>query len=172
MRVFRVTRRTHGVTYRPLLGCLKKTGRTTALDDPNPEFDPEHAERVTVAGRFVARALVSDRFSAEATVDVATTNLRTGRGPEDSSFAESAPGGIDERVTGLVLNRHGTSAWIAFNASDDPPAYQLWTRRIDADGPTKLDESSGLKPRSLALSADGATIYWRRGDETRSASLK
>jgi hypothetical protein len=79
-------------------------------------------------------------------------------------------------VTDLTLKRNASVAWISCfgystrSCSNAP--YQVWRadRRAGKWEHELLEESSDIQPRSLRR--QDSTITWRRGEATRSASLR
>lgn len=171
-RLFRVKRSSANGPYRRLYGCLNGSPRQRALDDPNPEVEPETAVQLALAGRYAARSLESfDPNQTERYTRVAVTNLRSGRTRSADATAPSS-GPSDVTVTSLVVAPSGSDAWIGANLGApvaNKDVYEVW-RQAGTEA-VQLDAGSGVDPASLALSQDGRTIYWTDSGAPRSAAL-
>ncbi|MEA2374655.1 MAG: hypothetical protein QOD53_1118 [Thermoleophilaceae bacterium] len=173
VRLYRVKHRIDGVRYQRLWGCARVSRRTFALDDPNPNLEPERAVRVAVAGHFAACSLESlDATQTQGYARVEVTDLRTGRRHSAEAVGTSSSGGTDEHVISLVVALAGSDAWIGVNRGDtvsNRVVYEVW--RQTGKSAVRLDAGSDIDPRSLGLSADGRTVYWTKGETTLSAPL-
>jgi hypothetical protein len=176
VRVFRLARRNpHGRRFLQTNGCLRGTGRLVILDNPDPSLEqPGHVRLFRVAGDYVGDAITYRSVDGvDVFITVGAVNLRSGK--VHGAGAVSAPeGGGSDQLMAFVVNDAGALAWIAYNDGQLPPDYQVaeLPRGGDPFGRgTVLDHGTDVDPGSLALSADGTTVYWRRAGAVRSASL-
>jgi hypothetical protein len=157
-------------------GCEFRTGKLRRLNDfGNPA---EHLGHWTLAGRYVAFTRFTDEgASAEVMQRLDVYDLREGSyrlrlRPIASGTPQSE---LNEIVRSLVMKPNGSIAWIAsFNPQSGPAeSYQVSEVEMrSGDARTKLDEGPAIRPRSLALSDDRKTVYWRSGADVRAARLR
>jgi hypothetical protein len=151
-------------------GCLyarDKPRQLNVFHDFNDYFGPW-----ALAGRYVAFAYdIEEAAGAEANDEIKVRDLKTGRWLPGSFGTEGSAVG-EASVAALVLKPNGSVAWIASYYKDSVRRFQVWALEKASDGEKrKLDEGKAVRPRSLALSANGKTVYWRNGGETRSEAL-
>lgn len=174
LRLFRVATRKHAVTRTgSLYGCLAGVGKRFRLDKTDDPHEPETAVLVVGAGRFAATALEYHTPVTEVLASVEVTDLRTGKRHSALALASYA-GPTYDRVTALVLNRSGSAAWIAVNSHSGAPnegAYELRAQRVGSGAAVELDSGADVAPGSLALSADGRTLYWRKAGTAQTAPM-
>jgi hypothetical protein len=174
VRVIRTHRHASGgAAYAPLFACRKHPRRQFRLDRPNPEKDGDRAIHVALAGRFVAVATVAQAGAGvEQFARVSVIDTRSRRAAEFEAVSPSQ-GPADETVPALALTYSGDIAWVSVNRAPSNAAagvYELWLRPWAAAA-RRVDASSAIRPRSLALSANGRWVYWIDAGRTRAAQV-
>jgi hypothetical protein len=129
-----------------------------------------------LAGRYVAYAYdVEEAAGGEQNDEIHVVDLRTGKQkPGAREATEGSPQG-ESRAQSIVLKPNASVAWIAsyHGESFEDVIFQVFAIETGRGGKKrKLDEGGAIRPNSLALSANGKTLYWRAGSETRSESLR
>jgi hypothetical protein len=172
LSVVRITKHTpRGPAYPVLYACVQRRARSYVLADANPEFDPVRATRFVLAGRYVAVATVNpssdqtERFARVRVLDSAN-----GRFTEDDAISPLVDPS-DETVSALVLSRSGAAAWIAVNrapSASNAGVYEVWLQPSHRRA-RRAEASTGVRPGSLGLSANGRTVYWTDAGGVRSA---
>jgi hypothetical protein len=126
-----------------------------------------------LAGRYVAYAYDAEEAAGgEQNDEIHVVDLRTGKQKAGARQAAIGSTQGESRVHAIVVKRNASVAWIAsFHEEDfDNILFQVWA--IEDGKRRKLDEGRTIKPHSLALSANGKTLYWHAGSETRSENLR
>jgi hypothetical protein len=72
-------------------------------------------------------------------------------------------------VAELLLGAKRTAAWTARKTTDGVKSTAVI--KLDAAGLTVLDEAPTIPARSLGLSSDRRTVYWKNDSQTKSAPL-
>lgn len=129
-----------------------------------------------LAGRYVAYGYdVEEAAGGEQNDEIHVVDLRTGKQkPGAREATEGSPQG-ESRAQSIVLKPNASVAWIAsyHGESFEDLVFQVFAIETGRGGKRrKLDEGGAIRPNSLALSANGKTLYWRAGSETRSATLR
>jgi hypothetical protein len=158
-------------------GCEFRTAKLRRLNtfgNPAP-----HVGDWTLAGRYVAFTLwIEEGASSEIMQMLYVYDLRGGSYRlRLRPIAPGTPHGeLTEIVRSLVLKPNASIAWIAeFSPPGGEPLESFQVNEVEtsrADRRTKLDEGDTIRPRSLALSDDRTTIYWKHGTEVRTARLR
>jgi hypothetical protein len=158
-------------------GCEFRTAKLRRLNtfgNPAP-----HVGDWTLAGRYVAFTLwIEEGASSEIMQMLYVYDLRGGSYRlRLRPIAPGTPHGeLSEIVESLVLKPNASIAWIAsFNPPGGEPLESFQVNEVETDRGdrrTKLDQGDTIRPRSLALSDDRKTVYWRNGTEVRSARLR
>jgi hypothetical protein len=148
-----------------LHACRLKDQRVFRLPGQNGG-DTETLKTFRLSGRHLAWVTVNNEPAADQSQSsVSVLDLKTrkrvvneyaGLDPESHSSTE---------VTALVLSARGAVAWITRGTGevDDYSVHAL----APGSQATVLDRGKDIALRSLALSADGARLYWTRGDEVK-----
>ena len=187
--VFGVRRRDdQGRTYVTHYACASRAARPLVLDHPNlTRADTDRAHLLRAAGRYLAYADYgySEGGGGERSADVILVDLRSRRASVSRAIGdppiagEQCPSGLPEvdRVSALVLNRHGAYAWIAANtcATTAPPLWEVRLRHVPGcskDGSVVLDSGRAIAPRSLTTDRRGRFVFWTDGGGRRSARLR
>ena len=126
-----------------------------------------------LGGRYVAYAYDEEEAAGgESNDEIHVVDLRTGKQKQGAREAAKGSKQNESRVHSIVVKPNASVAWIASFHSDDfdHVIFQVWA--IEAGKRRKLDQGQSIRPHSLALSANGETVYWRTGSETRSAELR
>ncbi len=151
--------------------------RLGARSNPQDTVEQVGERNFRLAGDYVA----FERFDAGqggADYNVEVVNLRTRRRlhhvptgpiPSDANFAGGFSGGSSGTgpTTALVLNPHGSVAWIVRDVYAAGRSYQV--HKDDHAGPALLDEGSAIDPR--ALTAAGGVVSWIDAGQRRTAPL-
>jgi hypothetical protein len=141
--------------------CLYSQGKARRL--PNEGGGTHRPYRL--AGRYVAYATfgsaIGDEFDRLYVYDI-----RAGRVHE---FASS------NQISAIVLKPNGSVAWIQHSLVAAPgSATSYEVRKIsvaERQGAFLLDRDTGIGATSLALSADGSSITWKRDGAAQTAPL-
>jgi hypothetical protein len=158
-------------------GCEFQTAKLRRLNTfGNPA---EHLANWTLAGRYVAfTRWTEEGASAEVMQTLDVYDLRGGSYRlRLRPVAPGTPHGeLNEIVRSLVLKPNASIAWIAeFSPPGGEPLASYQVNAVETargDRRTKLDQGDTIRPRSLALSDDRKTVYWRHGTEVRTAKLR
>lgn len=170
----RVVRAPHTVPKRVYDGCEREVGKLVRLHS----FEDSHyrIHDVAIAGHDVAYSWTEpDGAPMEEVNHIQLHDLRTGghRTVHHVVALDKTVGDGDEIVRSLVLKPNGSLAWIASYEDVGEPTYEVNVIETGRDNRrTMLDEGAEIGPRSLALSANGARIYWKNAGEVRSAPLR
>lgn len=154
----------HAGVFDRLYACAIRTGKSRSLGPTNLGDEGNGVLNPTIGGRYVAfEVSICDRD-----VDCRRSELRvmdalTGTTRRTQRFGIGAAG-----VTDLVVRANGTAAFLeAFQTETGTTTYEL--RRFDGTTSSVLDSGPGLVNGSLALA--GATLYWTKDGQPRSAQL-
>jgi hypothetical protein len=163
-RGVRGSERRRRARVRVLYGCRRQTARRWRLGiygSGASKFIP--FGNIKLAGRYVAYVRGVCFFVNDCGFSIRVRDLKTGAIKFDS-------GGEKQRTSiySFVLKSNGSIAWIA-NEFDSTNVH-----KDDSHGHQVIDSSKDptFDLGSLALSADGMTIYWKRAfNEVRFSSL-
>jgi hypothetical protein len=180
-----------GIVFRKgdyVYGCIFTTGRIRRLPEQDPLGPPQTFVGVLeLDGRYVAYGVEDEEGGAQ----VLLYDLKTGTrvftagvfGPETGSDTNVTRYSL--RVRSIVVKANGTTAWISEGSrkvGQEPvpgggfrditePVLEVVQRRPGDSANQALDSGSDIAPRSLAKSADEHTLYWTRGNTSRSVPL-
>ncbi len=154
-----------------VFGCARREGVRWQLTTTVQSFD--YGEQVDAArrhGPYVAlTGVTSSSRGGERSAWLVVHDLRTG-----AETASGATGPVEGRIGRFALSATGAAA---FTASDlewtgpERPGFdevrRVWTVRGRVQ--RELDEGDAIDLRSLRL--DGTHLWWRHGDERRTAEL-
>jgi hypothetical protein len=165
VRVYRAFSRTSGTiaAYACVVGSKRRV--FLDVDSQDNEFTVTH---VQIAGRFVA--FFSQYQGREgASPDLKVVDVRSGKVVRKETDGEiQSP--IYTLGVALLLSPTGSVAWIS---EERERATGNLLRRVvetaDRNGRRVLDADPAIDPSSLALAT--GWVYWRHGDETRSAPV-
>jgi hypothetical protein len=170
LNIYRLPSRTRPA---PLYGCIAGVGKRIRLDSPDDDAEPETAVIAVGVGRYAAVALEFVTPGTETVVSIEVTDLRSGK-RHSAAALPPYEGPAGDRVRALVLNGTGAAAWIAVNETNGAPTEGLYVIRAQSAGgepALELDSGRDIVPRSLALSADGRTLYWQKADRARGVAM-
>ena len=151
-------------------GCSTASRRSYRLGASARSIREGRAGPIALAGTDVAYGYTVygvDTVSAQ----VRVRDLATGKQLR-SEPATTAPARVEfrESVDSVVVRSDGAVAWIGESGSVISGPTTTEVDRADARGLAKVDSGSGIDVHSLRL--HGATVTWRHGGRSRSASLK
>ena len=166
----------HSTPHRVYYACDRQTATLRRLIG----FEDFHyrVHHLALAGHVVAFSFSDPDPAAQETVymvrvhDLRTDSHRT----LDALSDDASRPGRSEYVRSLVLKPNASVAWVAsFRPDEGAAEYTHQVNAVEAgrgNRRTKLDEGAAIGPRSLALSADGKTLYWTHAGAPRSARLR
>jgi hypothetical protein len=185
-RVYYDTHREH------YYGCLFSRGKAVPLDGDDTVGDPERFESranggesapVAIAGRFVG--FVGERCGDQCRTGLYVYDLLNRRVRHEfistgRSRCVQFSGGeecYEDQLTGLVLKRNGSIAWLACLRLEpntcnpyEHPRYQV--KRLDSRGTKLLDASDDIDRRSLRLTQSRKGVTWIKGGKRYGVSLR
>ena len=165
VRVYRLPK-TKG---RQVFACYVPRPWVFALDSPREGEDRSAVTAVAVSGSWICYALQVPTPNDDPVL-VSGLNMKTRQGSSSYAIASNAP--QEDSISGLVINSRGNWAWIAYaNFGSDMAERQVLSQRASSRRATLLDSGLDIAPRSLALSVDGRTIYWKHGGADSSARI-
>lgn len=163
--VFRKGTFEFGETRQPLFfGCAFRRGTIHRLNGRDSiGFKPLNRDTIAVSGHFVAFAQVPNTAGGDGADEFVVENLRTGT----RRFISTD----DNETTAAVIRRDGAATRIATGPSlPQRDRTEQVVETLATDGRVKtLDRGADIAPRSLALSADRATVFWTNAGQARSA---
>lgn len=176
-RVFTVTRRNRfGDRFRVAYACLRPHGRRYPLEDPDPRGGgPTHARGIQAGPAAVG--WVSTYESAAGDFDFAraeSLDLRTNRRRDCPPVSAARDAGGSENVLALRLGRADAVAWIGQSSGfgGSPGPLEVGESSGASTACTVLDGGRDIDPSSLAVSANGRTVYWTRDGKPRAADFR
>jgi hypothetical protein len=162
VRVYYLPEYVEGVRMqRGTYACLLRRGTTLPLEPPEREGPLPELSRITLAGIFVA--FVDYQHGVDAGCDIIEViDVPTGR----TALVAGVGCSVDacqircERATDLVVNEHGTVAWIVTRSGFGHPSPSIEVHSASTSGSTALlDSGLGIVPGSLRL-APGGEVSW------------
>jgi hypothetical protein len=188
-RVLEETR--FGIVFRKrdyVWGCIYSAGRVRRLPGQDPLGPPQtFVGALRLDGRYAGYSLEDEEGGSQVVVfDVKTGTRRfvaSAFGPQTSADPNVTRYSIT--VWSMVVKASGTIAWIAEGSrkvGEEPvagggtrditePVGEVVLRGPDDTSNRALDTGPDIPRRSLAKSADEATLHWTRGGAPRSAPL-
>jgi hypothetical protein len=158
-RVFRKKKATGVRVY----GCFFRANKKFQLGSFDECFDDDQVGNLRLAGRFVGYDTTSCGLVVGKSV-VIVRNLATGSITHSASAATLvSPGEVDTSVSGLVLRRSGSVAWIGSADDTDNAAPRTYQVRRFTDSQALLDSGTTIATDSLGASA--SLIYWTKGGQ-------
>lgn len=165
IRVYQVRKRLFEgePVYLYTVACLRRTNNRTTLSQQNQDEPGRAIDRIVLAGDYVAFGW---RGFQSAIYFVEVSTLVPGQGPAlwhttDLGNEATCPGPSTDRVTDLELRGNAHVAWVACGGAG----------KRETGGPVWLDPpGSGVVADSLARSGDH--LYWLRGPEPRTSTLR
>jgi hypothetical protein len=171
-RVYSIPEYIEGVRHKGegIYACLLRSGKTITLNPPRGNI-PRQLNPITLAGTIMAfgevRVLVDTGCTSIVVIDLSTTHTLL-RIPRVSCFTDA--GFVQEgQVTDLVVNPHGSVAWIASKGRRDALSFEVHSANTSGSM-TLLDEGPQIVPGSLHLS--GGEVTWRHGAHQVAANLR
>jgi type II secretory pathway pseudopilin PulG len=148
---------TGGPDLREYTGCVLKTGRSTFLADEGGGGSNEAGSFFRLSGPLVA--FVDQRCTgSDCAFDARTIDLRTRKAVRSARNQYGY-------VVDLEIARSGSFALLLYYGG---PEEQVGT--LEADGMHSLDYGPGMDEHSLAIG--GSHVYWTRGGDARSATIR
>jgi hypothetical protein len=151
-------------------GKVMRYGSDISKGCRDVELGCDGTYRYVLNGHFVAYVFaVATRNSIDAYVVVA--DLRRARARivwHGGDLGALPPSQLT--VTDLVVSRSGALAWVARSSTEGVVATRQEVHVADARGERLVDPGPNVVIGTLALSS-GGVVYWKNGDEVRSALL-
>jgi hypothetical protein len=159
--------------YRTVFACYRPTGRRIELGSFDPhDVDYPYSVTVRLSGRLVGSISSYDDKYGNGSYHLVVRDVKTRavlhRASQSGSTAYE--GEVAWTAFWLVMDRHGSVAWIAEgDGADGSRTYAVF--KSDATrGSERLDLGPAIDPNSLRR--DGRTVTWRNADQTRTATFE
>ncbi|HYZ28595.1 MAG TPA: hypothetical protein VE570_06015 [Thermoleophilaceae bacterium] len=147
-------------------GCLFRKGAVYRLNLPGDEGLTYIEKPIVITSRYVAYVSDFDLPDGGDDLYITVRDLINGKVIHNVSDTR-ANDGYPYPVYRIVVNRHGSVAWI----SDAPDNGYEVDEAGTGDLPKVVDKGKDIAPESLRLSPDGQTISWIDAGTPRSARL-
>ena len=172
VRVYSIPEYIEGVRqkHEGIYACVLRSGKTIALKPPRRYLPLHQLDHITLAGVIVAFGDGWHGIDSGCT-SIVVLDLASGRTllrlPQVACFVDA--GFVREgQLTDLVVNSHGSVAWIASKGRREARGFEVHSANTGSTA--LLDEGPEIVPGSLRLA--GGEVTWRDGVRELAVNLR